>query len=297
MSLVDIKEKILAAEKKHNRAIGSTTLIAVSKVQPLERVEFVLKEGHRIFGENRVQEAQSKWPLLKEQYDNVEQIWGYKENDQMGGKDIYSGSKGAAELVIKSYFYSFFNNESCNVKIGVARAGNVIGGGDWARDRIVVDCMLAWSEGKHVEIRSPNATRPWQHVLEPLSGYLKLGLDLFNNSSLNGEAFNFGPKSEQNRTVKELLEDLSRYWVSELSETFKITDSIPFHEAELLKLNCDKALAYLKWQASLSYHETIKFTSEWYFNFYKNTDVNIFDFTMSQIEEYEKMLIENYKSI
>ena len=98
-------------------------------------------------------------------YDNVEQVWGYKEDDKMGGKDVYSGSKGAAELVIKSYFNSFFKSSTCNVKLAIARAGNVIGGGDWAKDRIVVDCMVAWSKGEKVEIRSPQATRPWQHVL------------------------------------------------------------------------------------------------------------------------------------
>lgn len=227
-------------------------------------------------------------------YDNVEQIWGYKEDDQMGGKDIYSGSKGAAELVIKSYFHSFFNKETSNVRIGVGRAGNVIGGGDWAKDRIVVDCMLAWSKGEFVEIRSPKATRPWQHVLEPLSGYLKLGLDLYKDKGLNGEGFNFGPRAEQNRTVQQLLEDLSQNWLGEVAETYRVTDNIPFHEAGLLKLNCDKALAYLKWQASLQYEDTIKFTSEWYFNFYK-TDINILDFTMEQIQEYEKKFVQSAK--
>ena len=230
-------------------------------------------------------------------YDNIEQIWGYKEDDHMGGKDIYSGSKGAAELIIKSYFYSFFNKETCNVKLGIGRAGNVIGGGDWAKDRIVVDCMQAWNKGEYVEIRSPKSTRPWQHVLEPLSGYLKLGLDLYNEDSLNGEGFNFGPRAEQNRTVQELLEDLSKYWISDVKETFKITDNIPFHEAGLLKLNCDKALAYLKWQSSLKYQDTIRFTSEWYFNFYKNKDINILDFTMSQIQEYEEIYKENSKTL
>jgi len=227
-------------------------------------------------------------------YDNVEQIWGYKEDDQMGGKDIYSGSKGAAELVIKSYFHSFFNKETSNVRIGVGRAGNVIGGGDWAKDRIVVDCMLAWSKGEFVEIRSPKATRPWQHVLEPLSGYLKLGLDLYKDKGLNGEGFNFGPRAEQNRTVQQLLEDLSQNWLEQVEETYRITDNIPFHEAGLLKLNCDKALAYLKWQASLQYEDTIKFTSQWYFNFYK-TDTNILDFTMEQIQEYEKKFVQSAK--
>ena len=104
-------------------------------------------------------------------YDNVEQVWGYKENDRMGGKDIYSGSKGAAELITKSYFHSYFSKNS-NIQLAIGRAGNVIGGGDWARDRIVVDCMLSWALGEKVSIRNPEATRPWQHVLEPISGYL-----------------------------------------------------------------------------------------------------------------------------
>ncbi|WP_345993691.1 CDP-glucose 4,6-dehydratase [Sulfurimonas sp. HSL-1716] len=222
-------------------------------------------------------------------YDNVEQVWGYKEDDKMGGKDIYSGSKGAAELIIKSYYHSFFKRKECNVRLAIGRAGNVIGGGDWAKDRIVVDCVKAWSEGKCVEIRSPRATRPWQHVLEPISGYLNLGADLYNNEDLHGEAFNFGPRAEQNHTVEELLIDLSEYWhFDSVSQAYKVTDNIPFHEAGLLKLNCDKALFYLKWQANLEYKDTIRFTSEWYYDFYK-TKNNIFTKTVEQIEEYESM--------
>lgn len=225
-------------------------------------------------------------------YDNVEQVWGYKEDDKMGGKDIYSGSKGAAELIIKSYFYSFFNKPDCNVRLAIGRAGNVIGGGDWAKDRIVVDCMEAWSRKGVVEIRSPNATRPWQHVLEPLSGYLNLGQALYNDGSLNGEGVNFGPRAEQNHTVKQLLEDLSVYWNIESSENaFSVTDNIPFHEAGLLKLNCDKALFYLKWQAALDYKQTIKFTSEWYFDFY-NISSDLFLRTIAQIEEYQAIAKE-----
>ncbi len=225
-------------------------------------------------------------------YDNVEQVWGYKEDDKMGGKDIYSGSKGAAELIIKSYYYSFFKNEKSNIKLAIGRAGNVIGGGDWAKDRIVVDCMQAWSQKESVEIRSPEATRPWQHVLEPLSGYLNLGQVLYGDNSLHGEAFNFGPRAEQNHTVKQLLEDLSKYWHFEnIDDAFNVTDNIPFHEAGLLKLNCDKALFFMKWQANLEYKDTIKFTSEWYYDFYKS-DRNIFDKTLEQISEYENMAKE-----
>lgn len=222
-------------------------------------------------------------------YDNVEQIWGYKENDQMGGKDIYSGSKGAAELIIKSYHHSFFKDETCKVKLGIGRAGNVIGGGDWAKDRIVVDCMEAWSEDQSVEIRCPEATRPWQHVLEPLSGYLNLGQVLFENGNLHGEGFNFGPRAEQNHTVKQLLEDLSKYWhFDSVNDAFTVTANIPFHEAGLLKLNCDKALSFLKWQANLEYKDTIKFTSEWYYEFYKSKE-NIYEKTLEQIKEYEQI--------
>lgn len=225
-------------------------------------------------------------------YDNIEQVWGYKEDDKMGGKDIYSGSKGAAELIIKSYYHSFFKNEDSNIQLAIGRAGNVIGGGDWAKDRIVVDCMEAWSDNKTVEIRSPEATRPWQHVLEPLSGYLNLGQVLCENDFLDGEAFNFGPRAEQNHTVKKLLEDLSVYWhFDNVDDTFTIIDNIPFYEAGLLKLNCDKALFHFKWQANLEYKDTIKFTSEWYYDFYRS-EKNIFDKTLEQIIEYENMAKE-----
>jgi CDP-glucose 4,6-dehydratase len=228
-------------------------------------------------------------------YDNVEWIWGYRETDAVGGRDVYSGSKGAAELVIKSYFHSFFKDNH-PVRLVVGRAGNVIGGGDWARDRIIVDCMLAWSEGRSVEIRSPKATRPWQHVLEPLSGYLVLGAKAASDYSLNGEAFNFGPKAEQNRTVVELLSDLSKYWgFSNVDDAYRITANIPFHEAGLLKLNCDKALFHLKWESNLDYPETIKLVSQWYHSFYK-TKSNMYDLTIEQIEEYENIAIERNRT-
>jgi len=220
-------------------------------------------------------------------YDNVEQVWGYKENDLLGGKDIYSGSKGAAELVIKSYFFSFFKHIKCNVRIGVGRAGNVIGGGDWAKDRLVVDCMRAWSKNKAVEIRNPNSTRPWQHVLEPLSGYLDLGQSLYKDNNLHGECFNFGPTTEQNPTVEDLLIDLSKYWnFKSVNNAYKVKGHTPFYEAGLLKLNCDKALLYLEWQANLDYEDNIKFTSEWYYDFYQNQQ-DMYEKTIDQISAYE----------
>ena len=221
-------------------------------------------------------------------YDNVEWLWGYKETDRLGGKDVYSGSKGAAEIIFNSYYHSFFNQDDSLIKLVTVRAGNVIGGGDWARERIVPDCFRAWSNNDTVEIRSPKATRPWQHVLEPLSGYLNLAQILHSTNSFNGESFNFGPLSKYSQTVKELLKDLSQTWNIDSGKAFKITENIKFHEAGLLKLNCDKSLFSLKWLPTLSYKELIDFTGSWYFNYYRDNK-NMFDYTIEQINEYERL--------
>lgn len=221
-------------------------------------------------------------------YENVEWIWGYRENDPMGGKDIYSASKGSAEIIFSSYFRSFFASK-LNLKIATGRAGNVIGGGDWAQDRIVADCVRAWSENTRVEIRCPDATRPWQHVLEPLSAYLQLAAALAQNPKINGQQYNFGPKSQQNHTVKRLLGDLADKWgFKSKDDAFRLTDTLPFNEAGLLKLNCDKALAHLNWVPSLNYEQCIEFVGDWYVNFYKK-NTNMYEFTIKQLEEYEKL--------
>lgn len=220
-------------------------------------------------------------------YNNVEWIWGYRETDEMGGKDVYSGSKGAAELIIRCYWNSFIKDMK-NIKFGVARAGNVIGGGDWAKDRIIVDCVKAFSKGETVEIRSPNATRPWQHVLEPLSGYLTLGQNLYEGNSANGEAYNFGPRAEQTKTVFELTQDLAENWGIDKSKASKITGNIPFEEAKLLKLNCDKALAYLHWHSTLHYEQCVKVIAEWYKSYYEKSGEDMYALTKKQIEFYMK---------
>ena len=222
-------------------------------------------------------------------YDNVEWEWGYKESDALGGKDIYSGSKGAAEIIFKSYYHSFFKNtEKSNVRVVTVRAGNVIGGGDWGDYRIVPDCIKAWIEGDSVEIRNPKATRPWQHVLEPLSGYLHIAMALSKDCQLNGESFNFGPHAEYSKTVKDLLEDLSQYWNIEQQPSFLSKVTSEFHEAGLLKLNCDKSLFYIKWLPTLEYYKLIEFTSTWYYNFY-HSEKDMLEFTLYQIKEYEEI--------
>lgn len=224
-------------------------------------------------------------------YDNVEWIWGYRENDAMGGKDVYSGSKGAAELIIKCWWHSFIKHKE-NIRLGIARAGNVIGGGDWAKDRIIVDCVKAFANNETVEIRSPKATRPWQHVLEPLSGYLTLGQYLTQGQVENGEAFNFGPRAEQTKTVLELVGDLAELWGFNRDMVVKLTGNVPFHEATLLKLNCDKALAYLNWHSTLNYNQCINFIADWYKDFYINKSENMYNLTVKQIEKYTEEAVK-----
>lgn len=217
-------------------------------------------------------------------YDNVEWLWGYKETDALGGKDPYSASKGAAELMIKTYVHSYFMKSQSHARVTSVRAGNVIGGGDWAENRIVPDCIKAWLNNTPVEIRSPQSTRPWQHVLEPLSGYLQAGKMLSEDASLNGEAFNFGPNADQNKTVLELIVGLASYW-GENKNLYKVIPPPVFHEAGLLKLNCDKALQVLHWKPVMNFDETIRFTSTWYKTAASECD-NLYQCTVGQIEEY-----------
>lgn len=222
-------------------------------------------------------------------YDNVEWEWGYKETDSLGGKDIYSGSKAAAEVIIKSYYESYFANKDHNVRIAVGRAGNVIGGGDWAKDRIIVDIINSWNANTPVEIRCPKATRPWQHVLEPLSGYLTLGASLYESYDNSGESFNFGPKHLKNHTVIEILDSMTKYWKGKVPDpAYSIIANNDFNEASLLKLNCDKALASLSWHAALNYDQTIAFTAEWYSEQNINSK-SLKDVTSFQLMEYYKI--------
>ena len=218
-------------------------------------------------------------------YDNVEWVWGYRETDALGGKDPYSASKAGAELMIKTYHHSYFSKPESKIRLSAVRAGNVIGGGDWAENRIVPDCIRAWEKNDTVEIRSPFSTRPWQHVLEPLSGYLQTGKMLSEKIELNGQAFNFGPDGEQTKTVRDLIEALAIHWDGENKSLYKIIPPPEFHEAGLLKLNCDKAANLLQWRPVLHFEETSKLTSLWYKN--ANLDGNdAYEYSVFQINEY-----------
>lgn len=219
-------------------------------------------------------------------YQNNEWIWGYRENDKLGGIDLYSASKSSAENIIYAYYNSFFKNKK-NISLAVARAGNVIGGGDWSDDRIVVDLFKSWKNNTTLYIRSPESTRPWQHVLEPLSGYIKLAMELKSNSIINGEAFNFGPNQYQNNnTVKNLVDSIS----SELKKSGKklkirFKKNNQLLESKLLSLNCEKAYNLLNWQSKLNYSQTINLVSSWYFNYFYNKK-EIIKITKNQIINY-----------
>ena len=217
-------------------------------------------------------------------YENVEWLWGYRENDRLGGKDPYSASKACAELISRAYMESFFKKNGPN--IATARAGNVIGGGDWASDRIVPDCVRAWSEKKPIITRSPKATRPWQHVLEPLSGYLTLGQKLFSgNSVCKNQSFNFGPQEKINQSVGDLITEMTQYWPGAESKIQQDVDCSK-SESTLLKLNCEKSHQLLQWRAILDFSETVRMTGEWYQSFYNEKQTSVIETTSGQIQEY-----------
>jgi CDP-glucose 4,6-dehydratase len=214
-------------------------------------------------------------------YKNKEWCWGYRENDELGGKDPYSSSKAAAELVFSAYKESFFEDMP---QFGAAsvRAGNVIGGGDWSIDRIVPDCIRALKNNEPIQLRNPDATRPWQHVLEPLSGYLLLASRMYENPKSFGCSYNFGPDSGEMYTVKCLAEELIAFWGAGVIEITKKDDDPK--EAGLLHLNCDKAHHDLGWHSRWNFKKTVEQTAQWYKTV--NDGENTVSITRQQIIEY-----------
>ena len=218
-------------------------------------------------------------------YKNLEIKRGYREEDILGGIDPYSASKASAELIIQTYFKSYLINKK-NIRIGVARAGNVIGGGDWSENRLIPDCMKSWSKNKKVIIRNPNATRPWQHVLDALYGYIILSLNLKKNKKLNGHAFNFGPPLNNDYRVIDVLKLVKKLWDKAF---WKIIKNKKEYESNLLKLNSSKAKLILKWKCNLSFKESVQFATEWYRFFYL-TKKNMYSFSVKQINLYSQKL-------
>jgi len=214
-------------------------------------------------------------------YKNKEWCWGYRETDELGGKDPYSASKAAAELIFSAYNDSFFSTRP-NFGAASVRAGNVIGGGDWSADRIVPDCIRALKNAEPIQLRSPKATRPWQHVLEPLSGYILLALRMYENPNTYRGSYNFGPDSGEMHTVEDLAKELVKIWGTGEITITKKEDDPP--EAGLLHLNCDKAHYYLGWYSKWNFKKTVEQTAKWYKSVkYGESAKNI---TKQQIIEY-----------
>ncbi len=215
-------------------------------------------------------------------YENVEQVWAYRENERMGGSDPYSASKGCAELVTASYRRSFFNRQG-GPRLASARAGNVIGGGDWSRDRLVPDCVNAWGRSDSVKIRNPLATRPWQHVLEPLAGYLVLAEALYEQGDKAAEAWNFGPLDADAWPVGRVVDRLIEFW-GDGASWHRDANYWP-HEAMLLRVDAAKARHRLGWHPRLTVDEALAWTIDWYRKVADGASAR--DLTLEQISSYE----------
>ena len=220
-------------------------------------------------------------------YENVEQMWGYKETDRMGGYDPYSASKGAAELIISSYRNSYFNPKDYKKHgkaVACVRAGNVIGGGDWSENRLIPDCIRFIESGQDIEIRNPTATRPWEHVLEPLSGYLRVGEKLLGDPITYATSFNFGPHISANKPVLEVVQRLVQHYGK--GKVVDASDPNAVHENVLLSVDVTKAYVMLDWQTKWGLQDAIEKTVDWYQAALISNDM--YDFCVQQIQEHSK---------
>ncbi|MGC8744373.1 MAG: CDP-glucose 4,6-dehydratase [Verrucomicrobiia bacterium] len=264
--------------------------------QPLVRVSYeqpLLTANTNIIGTINLLEAARELSLPCEIivitsdkcYENRGWEYGYRETDPLGGQDVYSASKAAAEIMAASWYRSFFKNNPRLGKIATARAGNVIGGGDYARDRILPDCIRALQNSQPVEVRNPNATRPWQHVLDCLSGYLWLGALLVKSQkeSPYATSFNFGPSSKSNRTVRELVEEVLKHWQGSWKQLNEIN---PPYEAAFLHLSTDRAAQLLKWQPTWEFSQSVRHAVEWYKLRHLEKSDKMMGFSIAQINQY-----------
>ena len=300
--VLDIEHKIeksifgdILEEKTLERAISEfqPDIVFHLAAQPLVRLSYrepILTYKTNVIGTLNVLEMAKRCKSVKafvnittdKCYENKEVNRGYKEDEPMGGYDMYSSSKGCVEIMSSSFRRSFLQEEG-TYAMATARAGNVIGGGDWAEDRLIPDCVRYINADEKIEIRNPIAVRPWQHVLEPLSGYLLLGQKLLEGGKKYAEGFNFGPNEDSVLRVAEVAEKACKYYGKGEVVIHK-RDNL--HEANLLMLNIEKAEKVLGWTPTYTADDAVKNTIEWYKHFYAK-DVDMFDFTMNQIKEYE----------
>ena len=267
--------------------------------QPLVRYSYqnpVETYSTNVMGTVNLLEAVRKTPGVKavvnittdKCYENREWAWGYRENEPMGGYDPYSNSKGCAELVSAAYRSSFFNADTYaehGVALATVRAGNVIGGGDWAQDRLIPDILAAFEQNKLVDIRNPHAIRPWQHVMEPLRGYLTLAEQLYVQGSSFAEGWNFGPNDEDAKPVGWIVEQMAALWGNEAQ--WQIDTGTHPHEAHYLKLDISKARSRLDWHPALRLNDALKLIIDW--SKQRQAGVNLRQLTLAQINNYQNL--------
>lgn len=271
--------------------------------QPLVRLSYaepVMTYKTNVIGSLNVLEAARKCSSVKafvnvttdKCYENKEVNRGYREDEPMGGYDMYSSSKGCVEILSSSFRRSFLQDKN-TMAMATARAGNVIGGGDWALDRLIPDCIRGINAGKDIEIRNPIAVRPWQHVLEPLSGYLLLGQRLLEEGKKFADGFNFGPNEDSVLTVAEVAKMVCDYYGK---GNVIVGEKSQLHEAGLLMLNIEKAERVLGWTPTLTANQAIQNTVDWYRHFY-NKDCDMYEYTMNQIAEYQRLFVKKLISL
>ena len=286
-------ENITNVVKQHNPEIivhmAAQSLVHKSYDQPLETFSTNIMGTVNLL--EAVRNTSKKCVIINvtsdKCYENQELSRGYKENDPMGGYDPYSSSKGCAELITSSFRNSFFkdsNNKDYDISLASVRAGNVIGGGDWADNRIVPDIMRGILDKKIIKIRNPNSVRPWQYVLEPLRGYLELAEKLYNYKSEYAESWNFGPEIDDAKPVSWLVNEIVEMWGENIEVDFDNDDLDHKHETNFLRLDCSKAKSKLKWNPKIKLEEGLKLTVNWYKQYEQTKELR--EFTENQIEEY-----------
>lgn len=275
--------------------LAAQPLVLKSYEEPVETYDVNVMGTLKVLEASKKVDVQAIVVITSDKvYENKEWVWGYRENDPVGGYDPYSSSKGCTELVISSYRNSFFNINDYKIKhnslLASCRAGNVIGGGDWAANRLMNDIMVSASKKEKVVIRNPVATRPWQHVLEPLSGYLVVGKKLLENDPKFADSWNFGPGDEGNINVENVVKNSKRYWNAIDYEVD--ANQNRHHEARLLKLDCSKSHTYLKWKEVWNSDKTFEKTVEWYREFYENKTILTDEHLESYVSDAKKKNIE-----
>ncbi|MBI2311646.1 MAG: CDP-glucose 4,6-dehydratase [Betaproteobacteria bacterium] len=289
----DIREyqTLLAAMRRANPDIvihlAAQSLVRRSYAQPVETYATnVMGTVHVLEAARQTGSVRAVVSITSDKcYENREWVWAYRENEPMGGHDPYSSSKGCAELVTAAYRRSFFQAPRQSAAVASGRAGNVIGGGDWAEDRLLPDCMRALLAGRPVPIRNPNAIRPWQHVLEPLAGYLALAERLWEHGMEFAEGWNFGPADEDSRPVGWIADRIVEMWGE--GARWQQQEGDHPHEAHTLRVDSTKARIKLGWRPRLALADALRWTVDWYRRYHAGDDMR--DFTLGQIGRYEAL--------